>query len=75
MQQHFQARPTDVYLTSKPKSGTTWLKALVFSTMNRSSAPLCLTISPHECVPFPEHLFRTTPIPEHLFKPSVPGCS
>ncbi|ESR54054.1 hypothetical protein CICLE_v10024275mg [Citrus x clementina] len=36
MQQHFQARPTDVYLTSKPKSGTTWLKALVFSIMNRS---------------------------------------
>ncbi|KAK1577529.1 hypothetical protein Q3G72_022561 [Acer saccharum] len=55
-QTHFQARDTDVILASIPKSGTTWLKALIFTVVNRSryalpESPL-LASNPHELVPF-----------------------
>ncbi|XP_072963217.1 cytosolic sulfotransferase 5-like [Typha angustifolia] len=59
-QQHFKARPSDVILASYPKSGTTWLKALLFATVHRksnanSSTPHPLeTNSPHQCVLFLE---------------------
>ncbi|KAF5784226.1 putative Sulfotransferase domain, P-loop containing nucleoside triphosphate hydrolase [Helianthus annuus] len=63
LQDHFEAQPTDIFLASHPKSGTTWLKALAFAIMNRNkfkthsgsrpTHPL-LTISPHDCVPFME---------------------
>ncbi|KAK6921191.1 Sulfotransferase domain [Dillenia turbinata] len=58
-QQHFEAQPTDIFLCSVPKSGTTWLKALVFAIVTRkkysdlSSHPLLSTM-PHECIPFLE---------------------
>ncbi|KAI7750584.1 hypothetical protein M8C21_022493 [Ambrosia artemisiifolia] len=32
---YFKSQPTDIYLASFMKSGNTWLKALVFSTLNR----------------------------------------
>ncbi|KAF9686310.1 hypothetical protein SADUNF_Sadunf03G0145500 [Salix dunnii] len=55
-QQHFIARDTDIILASMPKSGTTWLKALTFSVVNRNiysptETPL-LTTLPHDLVPF-----------------------
>ncbi|KAK1578842.1 hypothetical protein Q3G72_033524 [Acer saccharum] len=55
-QKHFQARDTDIILASNPKSGTTWLKALIFTIVNRShyalpESPL-LASNPHELVPF-----------------------
>ncbi|KAG5249854.1 Sulfotransferase 2A [Salix suchowensis] len=55
-QQHFIARDTDIILASMPKSGTTWLKALAFSVVNRSvyspkETPL-LTTPPHDLVRF-----------------------
>ncbi|XAR54402.1 hypothetical protein NMG60_11029512 [Bertholletia excelsa] len=57
-QKHFKARESDIILSTCPKSGTTWLKALVFSILNRShyapnsaTHPL-LTCSPHELAPF-----------------------
>ncbi|KAK1273193.1 Cytosolic sulfotransferase 5 [Acorus gramineus] len=45
---HFVARPTDIFLVTFPKSGTTWLKALTFAMVNRN---------PHECVPFLSNLY------------------
>lgn len=55
-QQHFEAHDTDIILATKPKSGTTWLKSLVYSILNRTrftetDHPL-LTKSPHELAPF-----------------------
>ncbi|EYU30501.1 hypothetical protein MIMGU_mgv1a026637mg [Erythranthe guttata] len=58
-QKHFKANDSDIILSTLPKSGTTWLKALVFSIANRSiypnidQSPL-LTSNPHKLVPFIE---------------------
>ncbi|KAK6921037.1 Sulfotransferase domain [Dillenia turbinata] len=56
MQDQFKARSTDIFLCSAPKTGTTWLKALTFATMNRSkfefaTHPLLTTV-PHNCMPY-----------------------
>ncbi|KAG5539276.1 hypothetical protein RHGRI_019738 [Rhododendron griersonianum] len=53
---HFEAQDTDIILATLPKSGTTWLKALVFAITRRqhyalSQHPL-LTSNPHDLVPF-----------------------
>lgn len=76
LQEHFKPRSTDVLVASYPKCGTTWLKALIFSVMNRSTYadtrahPLLLT-SVHECVPFLDlHLFRKTPVGDPEILPS-----
>lgn len=34
-QTHFQARNSDIIIASLPKTGTTWLKSLLFSIVNR----------------------------------------
>ncbi|EYU36903.1 hypothetical protein ABFS82_14G063600 [Erythranthe guttata] len=59
-QKYFKAKDSDIILSSLPKSGTTWLKALAFSVANRSTymsnidttqiSPL-LTSNPHKVVP------------------------
>ncbi|KAK7401381.1 hypothetical protein VNO78_12808 [Psophocarpus tetragonolobus] len=61
-QKHFQANDSDVLVATLPKSGTTWLKALTFATVNRhhfspfnKNHPL-LTFSPHDMVPFFEYI-------------------
>ncbi|XP_021286250.1 flavonol sulfotransferase-like [Herrania umbratica] len=56
IQDRFKARPTDIVLATFPKTGTTWLRALIFATINRtrydfSKHPL-LTTGPHDCFPF-----------------------
>ncbi|KAL0297363.1 UNVERIFIED_CONTAM: Cytosolic sulfotransferase 8 [Sesamum radiatum] len=55
---NFRAKPTDVILSTMPKSGTTWLKALTFSISNRNVFPIdqtpLLTSTPHMLVPFLE---------------------
>ncbi|KAI3863040.1 hypothetical protein MKW92_032443, partial [Papaver armeniacum] len=63
-QQNFKASHTDLIIATLPKSGTIWLKALVFAIINRSHYPCSsssseiyhqhplLTISPHDLVPF-----------------------
>ncbi|XWS42727.1 hypothetical protein CRYUN_Cryun16bG0038800 [Craigia yunnanensis] len=55
-QKHFQALDTDIILTSVPKCGTTWLKALTFLIVNRNKFALkdnpLLSLNPHKLVPF-----------------------
>ncbi|XP_047342514.1 cytosolic sulfotransferase 15-like [Impatiens glandulifera] len=53
-QHHYKAEPSDIFLITLPKCGTTWLKALVFSIVNRhrfslSDSPL-LRQNPHAVV-------------------------
>lgn len=57
-QTHFQARNSDIIIASLPKTGTTWLKSLLFSIVNRvnidhqplkEKSPL-LNHNPHELV-------------------------
>ncbi|KAF8378551.1 hypothetical protein HHK36_029894 [Tetracentron sinense] len=48
---NFNPLPSDVILTSFPKTGTTWLKALLYSIINRSSSDSLITNNPHELVP------------------------
>ncbi|KAI3457425.1 hypothetical protein Pfo_014088 [Paulownia fortunei] len=59
-QKNFKAHETDIILATMPKAGTTWLKALTFSIVNRhlynssmDESPL-LTSSSHDLVPFLE---------------------
>ncbi|KAI7753304.1 hypothetical protein M8C21_020125 [Ambrosia artemisiifolia] len=59
-QKYFQPQDTDILLVTTPKSGTTWLKAILFSLVNRThfkptkgDHPL-LTNNPHTLVPFLE---------------------
>ncbi|KAI3667351.1 hypothetical protein L6452_42406 [Arctium lappa] len=37
LQETFKAHSTDIYLCTLPKSGTTWMKALMFALVNRTS--------------------------------------
>lgn len=68
-QKHFQALDSDIFLTSIPKSGTTWLKALTFSIVNRNQFareenPL-LSSNPHQLVPVFEYdLYLNNPCPD-----------
>ncbi|KAL2898030.1 Cytosolic sulfotransferase 15 [Bienertia sinuspersici] len=43
-QTHFEAHDTDIILASLPKTGTTWLKSLLYTIVNRQNLP---TISQH----------------------------
>ncbi|OMO57709.1 hypothetical protein COLO4_35165 [Corchorus olitorius] len=57
---HFEAQPSDVFICSSMKTGSTWLKSLCFSIATRaqfdidSTTPLRTTL-PHECIPFLEY--------------------
>jgi hypothetical protein len=70
-------RPTDVFLASYPKSGTTWLKALAFATLKHSTHPPCdgnhplRHCSPHDIVKFLEMEFNTRDEFEALPSPRV----
>ncbi|XP_075656919.1 flavonol sulfotransferase-like [Castanea sativa] len=74
-QEHFKPQPNQVILSSTPKSGTTWLKALTFAIMTRfhvgeSTNPL-LTRFVHDCVPFIEMNIRSSPQNLNLDVPLV----
>ncbi|KAJ6718603.1 CYTOSOLIC SULFOTRANSFERASE 12-RELATED, partial [Salix purpurea] len=54
-QKHFQAHDGDIFLVTTPKSGSTWLKAVMFALVNRVSFPdpkqhPLLTDNPHALV-------------------------
>ncbi|KAJ0085859.1 hypothetical protein Patl1_08003 [Pistacia atlantica] len=59
-QKHFHAQDSDTLLVTTPKSGTTWLKAIAFSLINRSKHAIndphhpLYTNNPHDLVPFIE---------------------
>ncbi|XP_072962569.1 cytosolic sulfotransferase 13-like [Typha angustifolia] len=69
IQSTFQPRPSDIILATQPKSGTTWLKSIIFCIVNRArfafddDHPL-LHSSPHDLFPFLHTLYedRTLPI-------------
>lgn len=70
-QNHFQPQDSDIFLVTVPKSGTTWLKALVFSLVHRARYPVntkthpLLTLNPHDVVPFLEiKLYADSPSPD-----------
>uniref|UniRef100_A0A0E0J6F4 Sulfotransferase n=1 Tax=Oryza nivara TaxID=4536 RepID=A0A0E0J6F4_ORYNI len=47
------ARATDIFLVTFPKSGTTWIKALLYSALHRRADEL-LAHSPHQLISFLE---------------------
>ncbi|CAH1418429.1 unnamed protein product [Lactuca virosa] len=78
-QDSFKAHPSDVYLATLPKSGTTWLKALAFAIVNRnryknkppSTHPL-QNSNPHNCLPFVEtEVLRTSPTYDNAHTPRL----
>ncbi|KAL3576964.1 hypothetical protein D5086_022247 [Populus alba] len=59
VQDRFNPQSTDIFVSSSPKTGTTWLKALTFAILTRSrlsgsTTSSLLTKMPHDCVPFLE---------------------
>nr|GLL43516.1 cytosolic sulfotransferase 12-like isoform X1 [Ipomoea trifida] len=66
-QKHFQAQDCDIMLCTQQKSGTTWLKALLFALITRKSQhqihPL-LTKNPHEIVPGIEYCYAIKESPD-----------
>nr|XP_004247253.1 cytosolic sulfotransferase 12-like [Solanum lycopersicum] len=59
-QKQFQAQDDDIILVTTPKSGTVWLKSLLFALVNRKSNPIfeqdhpLLVKNPHDLVLFLE---------------------
>ncbi|XP_039821061.1 cytosolic sulfotransferase 13-like [Panicum virgatum] len=56
----FAARPSDIVVATLPKSGTTWIKSLLYATVHRREHPPQAaghpfnSYGPHECVKFLE---------------------
>ncbi|XP_074376397.1 cytosolic sulfotransferase 15-like [Apium graveolens] len=56
-QKHFQPRKNDIFLATSPKSGTTWMKAILYALINREVYPPTspqhplLNETPHNLVP------------------------
>ncbi|CAL5430759.1 unnamed protein product [Camellia sinensis] len=73
-QKGFQAQDTDILLVTTPKSGTTWLKAILFALVNRAQYPNDITSqqqhplhanNPHDLVPFLElKLYADNHVPD-----------
>ncbi|CAL5015832.1 unnamed protein product [Urochloa decumbens] len=61
----FTARPTDIIIATLPKSGTTWIKSLLYATVHRREHPVDAadhpfnSTGPHECIKFFEYQLYT----------------
>uniref|UniRef100_A0A0D9XNY0 Sulfotransferase n=1 Tax=Leersia perrieri TaxID=77586 RepID=A0A0D9XNY0_9ORYZ len=63
IKRHLTARATDIFLVTFPKSGTTWIKALLYSALHHGTDELAVR-NPHQLVPFLEsQLFINDRIP------------
>lgn len=86
----FAARPSDIVVATLPKSGTTWIKALLYATVHRREHPADAaadhpfnSLGPHECVNFLEYqLYTNNRVPDlgrlpdpRLFATHVPFTS
>uniref|UniRef100_A0A0E0C8Y1 Sulfotransferase n=1 Tax=Oryza meridionalis TaxID=40149 RepID=A0A0E0C8Y1_9ORYZ len=68
----FAARPSDIVVATQPKSGTTWIKALLYATVHRREHPADAagdhpfnSLGPHECIKFLEYqLYRADEAPD-----------
>ncbi|CAM0903704.1 unnamed protein product [Alopecurus aequalis] len=67
----FTARPSDIVVATLPKSGTTWIKALLYSAVHRRDHPVDSSdhpfnsLGPHECIKFFEYqLYTQNRIPD-----------
>ncbi|XP_057795597.1 cytosolic sulfotransferase 15-like [Salvia miltiorrhiza] len=68
---HYNPLPSDVIMVTSPKTGTTWLKSLLYSILNRSSKHKLAVQHPHELVPFLEvQVFAESDEPPVLAAPS-----
>lgn len=75
-QQHFQAQDTDKILVTPLKSGTTWLKSLIYAIVNRNrysptdpNHPL-QTANSHRLIPIIEFMYKDKKIPDLSSYPS-----
>jgi hypothetical protein len=85
----FTARPSDIVVATLPKTGTTWIKALLYSTVLRREHPVgspdhpLNSLGPHECIKFFEfQLYTKNKIPDleemsdpRLFATHIPFVS
>ncbi|KAK1387246.1 Sulfotransferase [Heracleum sosnowskyi] len=61
-QKHFKPRENDIFIVTAPKSGTTWMKAILYALINREAHPPqtlhhpLLNKAPRDLVPFLEFL-------------------
>ncbi|XP_042509233.1 cytosolic sulfotransferase 7-like [Macadamia integrifolia] len=88
VQEHFKARSSDIIIASTPKSGTVWIKSLLFATVTRSmysptykNHPLLID-NPHNLVQFLESRFFQSRLPDlellsspRLFATHIPFTS
>lgn len=59
-QKHFVARDTDIFIISPAKTGTSWLKKLLFCVVNRVNYPTIDQIPLHSHTHYQQHQQRTT---------------
>ncbi|KAL0328086.1 UNVERIFIED_CONTAM: Cytosolic sulfotransferase 13 [Sesamum calycinum] len=67
----FQPLPSDIISASFPEAGTGWLKALLYSIINRSSKHRLTVENPHSLIPILEYkTYGTTPASATAIPPS-----